>query len=65
ISENADWATSQVKLVPVEVGAYVEDRVGVTAGLQAGDVVVRAGVHKLFAGEKVRIREEASPEAAR
>jgi multidrug efflux pump subunit AcrA (membrane-fusion protein) len=50
-----DPATSQVKLVRVEVGEYVEDRVAILAGLKPGDIVVRAGVHKLFAGEKVRI----------
>lgn len=50
-----DPANSQVKLVAVEVGEYVEDRVAILSGLNPGDVVVRAGVHKLFAGEKVRI----------
>lgn len=50
-----DPSTGQVKLVPVEVGEYVEDRVAILSGLKAGDIVVRAGVHKLFAGEKVRI----------
>ena len=53
-----DKASSQVKLVPVETGAYVEDKVVVVSGLNAGDLVVRAGVHKLYAGEKVRIQEE-------
>ena len=53
-----DKASSQVKLVPVETGAYVEDKVVVVSGLNAGDLVVRAGVHKLYAGEKVRVQEE-------
>lgn len=53
-----DKASSQVKLVPVETGAYVEDKVVVVSGLNPGDLVVRAGVHKLFAGEKVRVQEE-------
>jgi hypothetical protein len=48
-----------VKLVPVEVGEYVEDRVAITAGLKKGDIVVRAGVHKLFEGEKVRLADDA------
>ena len=60
-----DKAASQVKLVPVEVGEYVEDRVAVLSGLNVGDMVVRAGVHKLFAGEKVRVHEEPAKEAAK
>ncbi len=54
-----DAATSQVHLRPVGVGAYFEDHVNVTSGLQAGETVVRAGVHKLFEGEKVRIAADA------
>ena len=53
-----DPATSQVKLVPVEVGEYVEDKVAILSGPNPGDIVVRAGVHKLFAGEKVRLAAE-------
>jgi RND family efflux transporter MFP subunit len=58
-----DPATSTVRLVPVEVGEYIEDKVAITSGLKHGDVVVRAGVHKLFDGEKVRVAED--PTAAR
>lgn len=57
-----DPATSQVKLVRVEIGEYVEDRVAVLSGLNAGDIVVRAGVHKLFTGEKVRIAGDGATE---
>ena len=53
-----DSASSQVKLVPVEIGEYLEDKVAIVSGLGPGDIVVRAGVHKLFAGEKVRIAGE-------
>jgi membrane fusion protein, multidrug efflux system len=60
-----DKATSQAKLVPVEVGEYLEDKVAVLSGLSAGDMVVRAGVHKLFAGEKVRAHEEPVKEAVK
>jgi hypothetical protein len=42
----------------VKVGKYLEDKVVVLSGLNAGDVIVRAGVHKLIVGEKVRMREE-------
>jgi multidrug efflux system membrane fusion protein len=58
-----DKTTNQVRLVPVEVGEYVEDRVAVLSGLSPGDMVVRAGVHKLFPGEKVRVHEEPATEA--
>jgi multidrug efflux system membrane fusion protein len=52
-----DPKTSQVKLVPVQVARYTQEAVEVAAGLQAGDVVVRAGVHKLTAGQRVRVVE--------
>ncbi|MEO8304983.1 MAG: efflux RND transporter periplasmic adaptor subunit [Betaproteobacteria bacterium] len=53
-----DTASSQVKLLPVDVGQYVNDKVVVLSGLSEGEMVVLAGVHKLFAGEKVRVHEE-------
>jgi RND family efflux transporter MFP subunit len=56
---------NKVKLVPVEAGEYMEDRVAVLSGLNPGDMVVRAGVHKLFAGEKVRTHEEPVKEAVK
>lgn len=58
-----DAASSQVKLVPVEIGEFIEDQVTVVSGLRDGDRVVRAGVHKLFAGEKVRILEDLTQKA--
>lgn len=57
-----DAATQTVKLVPVKVGVFREDSVTILSGVKADDVVVTAGVHKLTAGQKVRI---ASAEAAR
>jgi multidrug efflux system membrane fusion protein len=57
--EPAVWVvdpnTSQVKLTPVQVARYTEEAVEISSGLHAGDVVVRAGVHKLTAGQRVRI----------
>jgi RND family efflux transporter MFP subunit len=50
-----DPATSQVRLKPVTVGQYREDGVSITGGLAEGDVVVTAGVHKLRAGQAVRV----------
>jgi RND family efflux transporter MFP subunit len=54
-----DPQTSKVALRPVSVGAYREDGATVTAGLRRGEVVVTAGVHKLLAGETVRVVSEA------
>ena len=51
--------TGKIGSVAVEVSRYDEDRVLVSAGLQGGELVVRAGVHKLFEGEKVRVLGEA------
>jgi membrane fusion protein, multidrug efflux system len=50
-----DPATSQVRARPVTVGQYREDGVSITGGLSPGDVVVTAGVHKLRAGQAVRV----------
>lgn len=44
----------RLELRPVEVGAYAENRVVVLAGLDDGEQVVSAGVHKLDAAMKVR-----------
>ena len=54
-----DPTSNTLQLARVEIGKYVDDKVLVLSGLDAGDIVVRAGVHKLTAGEKVRPREEA------
>jgi hypothetical protein len=37
----------------------------VRSGLSPGEMVVRAGVHKLFVGEKVRVNEEPVKGAAK
>jgi multidrug efflux system membrane fusion protein len=56
-----DSDTGQVSAVPVEVARYFEDSVAVTSGLTDGDLVVRAGVHKLFEGEQVRVLDTRKP----
>ena len=53
-----DTKTGRVSAVPVKVARYFQDKVAVTSGLADGDVVVRAGVHKLFDGETVRVLDE-------
>jgi multidrug efflux system membrane fusion protein len=50
--------TNKVVLTPVQVGRYTQDAVEIVAGLKSGDTVVRAGVHKLFEGETVRVIQE-------
>jgi len=56
-----DPKTQQVTLTPVQVGRYTQDYVTVLSGLSDGDLVVRAGVHKLNQGEKVRILADPAP----
>lgn len=56
-----DPATSQVSLRAVKVGRFAEDHITIVEGLQPGDTVVRAGVQKLFANEKVRILADRGP----
>ena len=48
-----DPATSKVKLRAVKVGQFREDGVSILAGLDPGDLVVTAGVHKLLPGQQV------------
>ena len=56
-----DGQTGQVNAVAVKVARYFEDSVAVTSGLTDGDLVVRAGVHKLFEGEQVRVLDTREP----
>ncbi|MEX8504964.1 efflux RND transporter periplasmic adaptor subunit [Leptothrix ochracea] len=58
-----DEASMTVKPQPVELGVVVGDRLQIKAGLQAGQVVVTAGVHVLTPGLAVR-RYVESPAAA-
>jgi len=50
-----DAGSGTVELRRVSVARYTQDAVEVGAGLAPGDVVVRAGVHKLVPGQKVRV----------
>ena len=49
-----DPASGQVSLVPIEVSQYREDGVVVASGVNSGDWIVTAGVHKLIEGQVVR-----------
>lgn len=44
-----------VSLRPIKVGAFGDGKIQVLEGLQDGDMIVTAGVHKLREGQKVRI----------
>jgi membrane fusion protein, multidrug efflux system len=50
-----DGQTSKVATRPVQLGGAQGDSVIVTSGLQGGETVVTAGVHMLFAGQKVKV----------
>jgi membrane fusion protein, multidrug efflux system len=52
-----DTSTQTVKLVSVKATALQGEQIGVTEGLQGGETVVTAGVHKLHPGQKVRVVE--------
>ena len=54
-----DAATQAVKLVSVKANVLQGEQIGVTEGLQGGETVVTAGVHKLHPGQKVRVVEAA------
>jgi hypothetical protein len=48
-------ADRSLSLRPVRIAAYRDDGAVIAEGLAAGERIVSAGVHKLAAGEKVRI----------
>jgi len=50
-------ADHSVSLRKVEVAAYRDEGVVIASGIAAGERIVSAGVHKLNAGEKIRIIE--------
>jgi multidrug efflux system membrane fusion protein len=55
------WVVSHgvVRLKPIKLGAFGEDnQVQVLEGIDLGDRIVTAGVHKLRPGEKVRIGDD-------
>ena len=43
-----------VELRPVRIGSFANEQVEIVAGLRDGDVVVTAGVHKLWSGQQVK-----------
>jgi RND family efflux transporter MFP subunit len=56
-----DPKTNAVQPRRVKLGQFREDGATVTEGLASGDVVVTAGVHKLRAGQVVRVTESLAP----
>jgi RND family efflux transporter MFP subunit len=57
-------ADQTVVLRPVAVAAYGEQSAVIASGIQAGERIVVAGVHKLSAGEKIRPVEQKAAGAA-
>jgi len=53
-------ADHTISLRPVQVAAYRDDGAVIAGGLMAGERIVSNGVHRLAAGEKVRIIESGS-----
>jgi len=50
-----DPKTSRVQRRPVQVGEFREDGATIVSGLATGEIVVSAGVHKLRAGQEVKL----------
>ena len=48
-----------VTLRPVQTGKFGKTTLQITSGLQAGETIVTAGVHKLWEGKKVRLEDGA------
>ena len=44
-----------IELRPIVVARYDTNTVEVSSGLRSGERIVTAGVHKLLAGQKVRL----------
>ena len=49
-----------LRLRAIEIGRYSDEAAMVSAGLRPGERIVVAGVHKLAAGQKIRVAERAS-----
>lgn len=47
-----------LKLVKVTVGEFKDDKIQIITGLKDGDIIVKAGVHKLSEGLKVKTASE-------
>ena len=56
-----DPATLTVHPQPVDLGGYDDENAKILGGVNTGDLVVTAGVHKLLPGEKVRLLDEIKP----
>ncbi len=56
-----DPSTQTVRPQPVTLEGYEDVNAKIRNGVKTGDRVVTAGVHKLLAGEKVRLLEEDKP----
>lgn len=57
------WVVTEhtVALRPIQIGNFINKDVQVLGGLQSGDTVVTAGVHKLREGQRVKLMEGELP----
>lgn len=56
-----DPKSSKVNLKPVKIASFSDEAVMVSGGINNGDVIVRAGVNKLFTDQTVRVVSHATP----
>lgn len=60
-NQTAVWvidSQGKTKFTPVQIGEFLDGKVAITQGLQAGQWVVTAGTHKLLENQKVKILQE-------
>lgn len=60
-NQSAVWvidSEGKTKFTPVQVGEFLDGKVAITGGLQAGQWVVTAGTHKLLENQRVKILQE-------
>ncbi len=61
--KSAVWIVKEnhtIELRPIEVARYDTDNVEISSGLRSGERIVTAGVHKLLAGQEVRLLPDSS-----
>jgi membrane fusion protein, multidrug efflux system len=61
--KSAVWIVKEdhtIELRPIEVARYDTDSVEIASGLRSGERIVTAGVHKLLAGQEVRLLPDSS-----
>ena len=52
-----DASSLTVSMRPADIVRYDPEQIVISRGLDAGEIVVTAGVHALHPGQKIRLRE--------